>query len=78
MAAARDGLLPRFLAKLSRHQTPYWSIILSSLIMTVLLGMNYSELLTSQITLLITLDTDINASSESIFAFYLDSIVVLY
>ncbi|HIE3608432.1 TPA: amino acid permease [Legionella anisa] len=55
MATARDGLLPGFLAKLSRHQTPYWSIIFSSLIMTILLGMNYSKLLTSQFTLLVTL-----------------------
>ncbi|MCE0723721.1 MULTISPECIES: amino acid permease [Legionella] len=55
MATARDGLLPSFLAKLSRYQTPYWSIIISSLIMTILLGMNYSKLLTSQFTLLVTL-----------------------
>ncbi|CEK10646.1 amino acid permease [Legionella hackeliae] len=55
MATARDGLLPGFLAKLSRFHTPYWSIIISSLIMTILLGMNYSKLLTSQFTLLVTL-----------------------
>ncbi len=55
MATARDGLLPNFLSKLSRHGTPYWAIIVSSLIMTLLLGMNYSKLLTSQFTLLVTL-----------------------
>jgi len=55
MATARDGLLPRFLSTLSRYGTPYWAIIIASLIMTLLLGMNYSALLTSQFTLLITL-----------------------
>lgn len=55
MATARDGLLPGFLAKLSRYHTPYWSIIVASLIMTILLGMNYSKLLTAQFTLLVTL-----------------------
>lgn len=55
MATARDGLLPAFLAKLSRFQTPHWAIIIASLIMTILLGMNYSSLLTSQFTLLVTL-----------------------
>jgi APA family basic amino acid/polyamine antiporter len=55
MATAQDGLLPRFLSKLSRHDTPYWAIIIAALIMTLLLGMNYSKLLTSKFTLLITL-----------------------
>ncbi|KTD24982.1 basic amino acid/polyamine antiporter, APA family [Legionella lansingensis] len=55
MATARDGLLPGFLAKLSRYQTPYWAIIVSALIMTIFLGMSYSKLLTSQFTLLVTL-----------------------
>lgn len=55
MATARDGLLPFFLSKLSRFDTPYWAIIVSSLIMTLLLGMNYSKILTSQFTLLVTL-----------------------
>ena len=55
MAVSRDRLLPRFLSKLTKNNTPYWAIIFSSGIMTVLLGMNYSALLTSQFTLLITL-----------------------
>jgi APA family basic amino acid/polyamine antiporter len=55
MATARDGFLPKFLSTLSKNNTPYWAIIFSSLLMTLLLGMNYSKLLTSQFTLLITL-----------------------
>ena len=55
MATARDGLLPRFLSRVTRQNTPYWAIIVSSIIMTALLSMNYSKLLTSQFTLLITL-----------------------
>jgi APA family basic amino acid/polyamine antiporter len=47
--------LPRFLSKLSKNNTPYWAIIFSSGLMTILLGMNYSALLTSQFTLLITM-----------------------
>lgn len=55
MATARDGLLPNFLAKLSSQDTPYWAIIISSFIMMFLFGMNYSKLLTTQFTLLVTL-----------------------
>ena len=55
MATSRDGLLPAFLSRLSRTGTPYWAIIVSALIMILLLGMNYTTLLTSQFTLLVTL-----------------------
>lgn len=55
LATARDGLLPKFLAKMSTAYTPYLAIIVSSIVMTVLLGMNYSKLLTDQYMTLVSL-----------------------
>ena len=54
-AAAKDGLLPRFLTKLSKREIPYMGFLAAALVMTLMLGMNYTKQLTSQFTLLITL-----------------------
>lgn len=55
MATARDGLLPRFIATLSRFNSPHYAIMIAAAIMTLLLGMNYTKVFTSQFTLLVSL-----------------------
>ncbi len=57
LAAARDGLLPSPLARLSRHGTPAVGIVVSGLITTALVAMNYTRGLVAAFTFMILLAT---------------------
>jgi len=57
LAIARDGLLPAFFARLSRHGTPLYGMLISSALVTVLMGMNYTRALVPLFTFVILLAT---------------------
>lgn len=57
LAAARDGVLPGALARLSRNGTPATGIIISSLIGSGLVAMNYTRGLVDAFTFMILLAT---------------------
>jgi APA family basic amino acid/polyamine antiporter len=54
-AAALDGLFPAFFAKLSRRNVPLLGLVLSSMLMSVLMLMNFVKSLAEQFTLLVNL-----------------------
>jgi APA family basic amino acid/polyamine antiporter len=56
-AAARDGLFPASFAQLSRFSTPAFGIIVSSILLTFVLYLNYGANLVSQFTSIVTLTT---------------------
>jgi APA family basic amino acid/polyamine antiporter len=57
MAAARDGLFPGSFGRITRFGTPALGICLSSLIVTALILMNYSQGLVDQFTFVVLLAT---------------------
>ena len=57
LAAARDGMLPRTLAKLDANGTPAVGLVVSSLLATLLIMANYSRSLVSLFTFSILLST---------------------
>jgi len=56
-AAAADGLFPRQFAKLSPQGTPVFALVVSSVFITVLVGMNYTGGLVQQFTFITLLAT---------------------
>jgi len=56
-AAAIDGSFPRIFAKLSRHQVPIVGLLVSSLLMTLVMCMNFVSSLAEQFTALVNLST---------------------
>jgi APA family basic amino acid/polyamine antiporter len=56
-AAARDGLFPAVFGRLSRRGTPAAGLAISSVILTALMVMNYTESLVDQFTFIILLAT---------------------
>ena len=56
-AAAMDGLLPKIFAKENKHKTPYMSIILSSILVSGLMIMNFNKSLASAYEFAILLST---------------------
>jgi APA family basic amino acid/polyamine antiporter len=56
-AMAIDGLLPRAFGKLSARGVPVMGLCLSSVLITILLCMNYVDSLANQFTALVTLST---------------------
>lgn len=56
-AAARDGLFPSEFARLSPNGTPVFGLIVSSILVTVLMGMNYTRGLVDQFTSIVLLAT---------------------
>ncbi len=56
-AAAADGLFPRQFAKLSPQGTPVFSLVASSVLITILVAMNYTGGLVEQFTFIILLAT---------------------
>ncbi len=56
-AAADDGLFPRRFAKLSPQGTPVFALVVSSVLITVLVAMNYTGGLVEQYTFIILLAT---------------------
>jgi APA family basic amino acid/polyamine antiporter len=57
MAAARDKLFPKPFAKTSRNGTPVFGLVVSSVLVTLLMFMNYTKSLTDQFTFIILLAT---------------------
>jgi len=57
MAAARDGLFPSVFGKLSRRGTPVAGIVISSLLVTGLMALNFTASLVEQFTFIILLAT---------------------
>jgi APA family basic amino acid/polyamine antiporter len=57
LAVARDGLFPSPLARLSKQRTPVTGIVVSSLLATALISMNYTRGLVEQFTFIILLAT---------------------
>jgi basic amino acid/polyamine antiporter, APA family len=57
MAAALDGLAPKFLARRNKGHAPYFSLLISSSFSTVLVVFNYTEGLVSAFTFLISMST---------------------
>jgi APA family basic amino acid/polyamine antiporter len=57
MAAARDGLFPPVFGKISRRGTPVAGIVISSLLVTGLMALNFTASLVEQFTFIILLAT---------------------
>ncbi|MFO7768188.1 MAG: amino acid permease [bacterium] len=57
LAAARDGLFPERFARLSPRGTPLFGLVVSSVLVTLLMAMNYTRGLVEQYTLIILLAT---------------------
>lgn len=56
-AAARDGLFPRIFGRVSKSNTPAIALVLSSVLASVLLAMNYNESFQEQFKFIILLAT---------------------
>jgi APA family basic amino acid/polyamine antiporter len=56
-AAARDGLFPTSLSRLSEYGTPKTALVVSSVLATLLISMNYTKGLVEQFTFIILLAT---------------------
>jgi basic amino acid/polyamine antiporter, APA family len=57
LASARDGLAPAFFSRVSRTGTPVTGLIVSSVLITLLIGMNYTRALVPLFTFVILLAT---------------------
>jgi APA family basic amino acid/polyamine antiporter len=57
MAAARDKLFPAVFGRTTRNGTPVFGLVASSVLVTVLMGMNYTKSLVDQFTFIILLAT---------------------
>lgn len=57
LGAARDGLFPAYFARLSRSGTPAFGLIVSSLLASALIAMNYTRSLAEQFEFIILLAT---------------------
>lgn len=57
LAAALDGLFPKSFGRLSRRGTPVFGLVVSSVLITVLMFMNYTKGLVEQFTFIILLAT---------------------
>ena len=57
MAAARDGLFPQVFGRISRRGTPVAGLVISSILVTGLMALNYTASLVEQFTFIILLAT---------------------
>ncbi len=57
LAAARDGIFPTSLSRLSKYGTPTTALVASSVLATMLISMNYTKGLVEQFTFIILLAT---------------------
>ena len=57
LAAAKDNLFPKLFSKLSKNSTPVFGLVISSIIVTLLMMMNYTKGLVEQFTFIILLAT---------------------
>lgn len=56
-AAAMDGLFPAIFVKLSKEGVPLAGVVISSVLITIIMSMNYVDSLSKQFTLLVSLST---------------------
>lgn len=57
LAAAQDHLFPNIFAKLNKNHVPAFGVVLSSVLINILLAMNYRQSLVAQFTFIILLAT---------------------
>jgi APA family basic amino acid/polyamine antiporter len=57
MAAAQDTLFPKIFGKTNTHGAPIWGIILSSILASILMGLNYTKGLIEAFTFMMKLST---------------------
>ncbi len=57
LAAANDGLFPACFGRLSKRRTPAFGILASSVLVTVVIGMNYTKSFVEQFNFIIMLAT---------------------
>jgi len=57
LAAARDGVFPKFFGKLNRHKVPAAGIILSSILVSILMSLNYAKGLNKAFEFMMLLST---------------------
>ena len=57
LAAANDGLFPAGFGRLSKRRTPAFGILASSVLVTILIGMNYTKTFVEQFNFIILLAT---------------------
>lgn len=57
LAAARDGVFPKFFGKLNRHSVPAAGIILSSILVSILMSLNYAKGLNKAFEFMMLLST---------------------
>jgi APA family basic amino acid/polyamine antiporter len=57
LAAARDGLFPENFARVSKYGTPAWGLVVSGVLTSILMAMNYTKGLVEQFTFIILLAT---------------------
>jgi len=57
LAAARDGIFPKFFAKLNRHDSPAAGIIFSSILASILMALNYAKGLNKAFEFMMLLST---------------------
>jgi APA family basic amino acid/polyamine antiporter len=76
LAVARDGLFPAAFARLSKRGTPVVGIVISSVLATILISMNYSKGLVEEFTFIILLAT-LQALVPYVFCSAADAIISL-
>ena len=57
MAASQDQLFPKIFGKVNRHKSPITGIMLSSILASILMGLNYSKSLVDAFTFMMKLST---------------------
>ena len=57
MAAAQDQIFPRIFGKTNRHNSPVIGIVLSSILASIVMGLNFSESLVQVFTFMMNLST---------------------
>jgi len=57
LAAARDGVFPKFFARLNRHESPAVGIIFSSILASILMALNYTKGLNKAFEFMMLLST---------------------
>ncbi|MEM9721964.1 MAG: amino acid permease [Bacteroidota bacterium] len=57
MVAAQDQLFPQIFSKKNKHGAPAWGIFLSSILVSLLMSLNYSKSLVGAFTFMMTLST---------------------
>lgn len=76
MAAAKDKLFPQIFSKTTTEGTPIFALVITAIIMSLVLWMNYSKSLVEQFTFLITLAT-LAALTTYLFSIVSEAVISL-